>query len=398
MLAGVWFLYFSFGLIIASMAPLVDVMMVDLRIGRSEMGTILAAWQLVYLFAAIPASLVLDRYGAFIALGAGALLMASSAMFRGFALDTYQLWMAVALFGFGGPLISIGAPKVISQWFGSQERGLAMGVYMTGPAMGGILSFGLTNSFLMPVFDQAWRKIFILYAVVAVASAVCWLLVNRRLSSELSTASENSQRNVGTADYWQLVKTPMVATVLVMSIGIFTFTHGLGNWLPAILAAKGMTPVAAGYWASVPALVGVIASLTVPRLAKSGRQYWIFSCLCMVALVAVLALLSAEGYWLLIALVAQGIVRGALMTLAILVLMESPAVGSRYIGAVSGLFFTLAEIGGVAGPIGIGVLADYYGHFDASLIGLAVVCLVLVILSLIVRRQGRAAMAAKPTA
>ena len=173
-----------------------------------------------------------------------------------------------------------------------------------------------------------------------------------------------------------------------MSIGIFSFTHGLNNWLPAILIAKGMTPVVAGYWASLPAVVGVIASLTVPRLATSGRQYLIFTGLCVVALVAVLTLLSAEGYWLSIALIAQGIARGALMTLAILVLMESPTVGSRYIGAATGLFFTLAEIGGVAGPVGIGLLADRYGHFDASLVGLTFVCGLLILLSLLVRHLG----------
>ncbi|MBX2880372.1 MAG: MFS transporter [Granulosicoccus sp.] len=390
-LAGVWFLYFSFGLVVQSMAPLVDVMIPDLGISRSEMGTILGAWQFVYLFAAIPMSLVLERFGEVFALSAGAFLIASSAVLRGFAPDPLMLWMAVAIFGLGGPLISIGAPKVISQLFGSQERGFAMGIYMTGPALGGIVSLMFTNSVLMPMFDHQWRSIFLLYAGIALLSAFFWLLVNRHFRLSTNTESQEARSPVGTAVYWRLLKNPMVATVLIMSIGIFTFTHGLNNWLPAILVAKGMTPVAAGYWASVPAVIGVFASLTVPRLARSGRQYLIFSCLCLVALVATLALFSGEGYLLMIGLVAQGVARGALMTLAILVLMESRAVGSRFIGAASGLFFTLAEIGGVAGPVGIGVLADRYGHFDASLYGLVVVCVLLILLSLIVRHLGSAA-------
>ena len=162
-LAGVWFLYFSFGLVVTSLAPLVDVIISELDISRSEMGTILGAWQFVYLFAAIPMSLVLDKYGEYVALTAGAILIATSAVFRGIAPDPMLLWIAVAIFGLGGPLISVGAPKVISQWFASTERGLAMGIYMTGPALGGIFSLTLTNSFLMPLFEYAWRYIF--YAV-----------------------------------------------------------------------------------------------------------------------------------------------------------------------------------------------------------------------------------------
>ena len=43
------------------------------------------------------------------------------------------MFVAVGLFGIGGPLVSIGAPKAIAQWFQGAERGFAIGVYITGP-------------------------------------------------------------------------------------------------------------------------------------------------------------------------------------------------------------------------------------------------------------------------
>ena len=49
MLAGVWLLYFAFAASIASIAPLVYRVMLDLGMNRAEMGTVLAAWQLLLL-------------------------------------------------------------------------------------------------------------------------------------------------------------------------------------------------------------------------------------------------------------------------------------------------------------------------------------------------------------
>ena len=49
-----------------------------------------------------------------------------SCMMRGFAQGQLTLLLAVAFFGLGGPLISVGAPKLISIWFNERERKLVM--------------------------------------------------------------------------------------------------------------------------------------------------------------------------------------------------------------------------------------------------------------------------------
>ena len=63
MLAGVWLLYVAFAVAIASMAPLVYRLMADLGMHRGEMGTVLAAWQLTYIFCSVPCGGLLDRFG-----------------------------------------------------------------------------------------------------------------------------------------------------------------------------------------------------------------------------------------------------------------------------------------------------------------------------------------------
>ena len=59
--------------------------------------------------------------------------------------------IAVMIFGLGGPIVSAGAPKVVVSLFEGSARGLAMGIYMTGPAIGGIVSLTATHPLLMPL-------------------------------------------------------------------------------------------------------------------------------------------------------------------------------------------------------------------------------------------------------
>jgi MFS family permease len=83
--------------------------------------------------------------------------------------------------------------------------------------------------------------------------------------------------------------------------------------------------------------------------------------------VASVLLRSPAGPGLFAGLILQGIASGSMMTLLILILVELPAVGERRAGTASGLFFSAAEIGGVGGPVMLGVLYDSTGSFGAGL-------------------------------
>jgi MFS family permease len=163
MLGGVWLIYFSFGLLSVAMAPLVAVISRDLNLSYTAMGGILGAWPLIYIVAAAPCGAFIDRVGLKWSLAFAALIMAASGAMRAGAFDGVSLFVAVGLFGIGGPLISIGAPKAIAQWFQGAERGYAMGIYITGPGLGSILALSLTNGVLMPLTDGNWRLVFLIY-------------------------------------------------------------------------------------------------------------------------------------------------------------------------------------------------------------------------------------------
>ena len=369
MLGGVWLIYFGFGLLSAAMAPLVDPIGRDLGLSHTTMGAILGAWPLVYIAAAAPCGAFVDRFGLRWSLLLAALVIAASGGLRAAAFDAVTMFVAVGLFGIGGPLVSIGAPKAIAQWFAGAERGFAMGVYITGPFLGNMLALMLTNSVLMPLTGGDWRQVLLLYSGLVLAAGLAWvLLASHPVNRVVERAGRHRESVRGQlAVFVTLLRLPTVQLILAMSVGAFFLHHALGNWLPEILRSGGMEADTAGLWSAAPTAVGIVGALLIPRLATPPRRFAILFALSLSTGAGALMLLIAGVPALVVAVILQGVARGSLIAVLILALMEARGVEARHTGAAVGLFFSVAEIGGVLGPLAIGAASDLTGGFDAGL-------------------------------
>jgi MFS family permease len=182
-LALLWLLYTAFGMVARAIFPLVTPIISDLQLTYSQMGIILGSWQLVYIIISMAAGTVLDRWGVHKSILAGAIIIGLSAALRFFANDFSIMLIAVALFGVGGPMISIGGPKTISEWFQGKSRGTAIGVYTTGPWIGGLFAVAMTNSWVMPLVGNSWRTAFVCYGFFTLSIGILWGILARKCSS-----------------------------------------------------------------------------------------------------------------------------------------------------------------------------------------------------------------------
>ena len=382
-LAGVWLAYFCFGLTIVSLAPIVAEISSDLNLSRSQMGGVLGAWQLVYIGSAVPLGIFLDRTGIRRGLMLAFIMIAISLVLRSQAVGHASLFLAVAIFGLGGPLVSVGAPKTISLWFDNNGRGMAMGIYMTAPMLGSMSGLSLTNGLLMPLMEGDWRAVMLIYSLfIAVSSVIWWLITAHPYCKKVEHEHTAEPRGSQKENFKLLLRIPAFQIVLAISIGIFFCNHSMNNWLPEILRSKGIDAVTAGYLASIPVVFSVLSSLVIPRFALSTRRLWILGFLFMSFGVSSIMLQASDGFWLTLGLIAQGVARGSAMTLSILILLDIPGVGTERAGVAGGMFFSAAEIGGVSGPVLIGVVSDLSDGFSAPLYmltGMSVVLLLLLI-------------------
>jgi cyanate permease len=246
----------------------------------------------------------------------------------------------------------------------------------------------------MPLYGSNWRLTLATYAGIAFLACVVWwfIAVDSHKSPEASRRAEGGLL-ASFKVFPALLRIRAVRIVLAMSLGVFLFGHGLRNWLPEILRMGGMSAKQAGFWAAAPSAIGLVGTLLVPRLATPSRRIPIlFTVLCGVS-VSAAVIATTTGLPLITGLLLSGLANAGITPILMLTLMDSPEIGSERMGAAGGLYFTAGEVGGVSGPILIGVLSDLTGNFRAGLFMLtgssAVLALLALCLGAVIRR-GRA--------
>ena len=82
LLSGVCSIYFTFGLLVMSIPPLVGEIRADLGLSRSAMGLAIGAWPLIYIVSSPACGQLLDRLGVRRGIALGSLVMAASGLLR----------------------------------------------------------------------------------------------------------------------------------------------------------------------------------------------------------------------------------------------------------------------------------------------------------------------------
>ena len=376
MLVLLWLLYICFGIVSRAIFPLVTPILNDLHMIYSQMGLVLGSWQLTYIMMALVAGSILDQWGVRKSLFAGAIIIGLSSSLRYFANNSIALLIAVALFGVGGPMISIGGPKTISSWFRGPSRGAAIGLYTSGNWIGGLLALALTNSLVMPLLDNNWKQAFVVYGMITFGVGLLWVLFARETASGDTTDSMTLIevfRNLGNL--------PNVRLVLAMGLLAFAISHGFSSWLPKILEINGMSGPQAGFAASITIAAGIPSILLIPSVVPARHRGRTMAILAILTAINMVMVMKVSGLALYVGLAVLGFISSPFMALLLFFLMDSPEVQTRYMGSAGGMFYCVAEIGGFAGPFLMGVLVDMTGTFMAGAMFLASLCIAIATLT-----------------
>ena len=363
-LGSLWTLYASFGLVAGSLAPLLSDIRIDLNMSHASMGAALGAWPFVYLAVSTLAGKFLDRYGIQVGLTLGAVLIGVSGLLRAAAQSGLGLWLAVAVFGLGGPFISIGAPKLVTEWFSSEERGLAVGLYSTASSLGAITALVVADP--LRALTGHWRWVMIIFGSISLISGLLWVAVS---------SSNPSKENIESVDerHDSLWRDPAVRRILFLAFMIFFVGHALSGWMPEMLHTGPWSTRGAAWLTAGGIAVGVIGSLIIPSRVKARKRPQVLILMFAAMAVAVWALMASSQTPQIFAVAVIGIVRVSSVPMAMLLLMSSRSVPDARMGVAGGLYFTAGELGGVSGPWIIGVARQNSADFGSSVTILSVV-------------------------
>jgi len=347
---------------------MVDEITADLGLTRSTMGSILGAWALIYVFTAVPAGAFVDRLGLRTSLTLGGLSITASLLLRSVATSAPSLFAAVAVFGIGGPLVSIATPKLVASLFDEDSRRLPTGLGVASPAVGSALALAGTNPVLLPVGGESWRRVLLMIAGVAFVTTLIWLFASRAVTHVAQGERSNRAR------LRRLLGLTSMRRILTISLFSFFFAHALSNWLPEILSDNGQSDNRSGYLAALSVTVGIAGALVIARLVPSHRRPHALVVIFLVLTATVLGLSTLSFTPLVVSLALLGFSRAGIIPLLFLEIMGDPDIELEDIGAATGLFFAVGEIGGFCGPYAVGYIADRTDGFESATVALAGVC------------------------
>jgi len=134
-------------------------------------------------------------------------------------------------------------------------------------------------------------------------------------------------------------------------------------------------------------IAGIPAVLLVPRLVPAHRRDRMIAVCSMLTIINLLTVFAASGPVLYLFLCILGVCNSPFMPLMLLILMDSPEIEPKHMGSAGGMFFCVAEIGGFAGPLIMGVLVDVTGTFMAGILFLVSLCVAIFALTRLLPKQ-----------
>lgn len=171
-----FFTFMAFAFVFQLVPPLLKAIRMEVGAGEAESGLLMSMVMIPGIFLALPAGLLVNRYG-FRLLGfSSTIMVAIGSLTTAFASTFVTALLGRFIIGVGGAFIIVGMPTIIPQWFSHKDLGKAMGIYGTNMPVATILAFPAA-SILEHKFD--WHYPFYVGTVLAVVDAIVFAAIIR---------------------------------------------------------------------------------------------------------------------------------------------------------------------------------------------------------------------------
>jgi CP family cyanate transporter-like MFS transporter len=274
---------------VLAVPPLLPLIHRDLDLSETEIGALAGLPALMFAVAAVPASLIIARFGARPALIAGLLVTALASAARGAAANVAMLFAATIVMGGGIAVMQPALPPLVRSWL-PDRIGFATAVYTNGLLLGEVLAVGLTLPVVLPLADGNWRTAIALWGLPIVFIA---LLV--ALLGPSPTAAQSAE--AGRRRWWPDWRDARIWQLGFLFGGINSIYFSTNAFLPEYLNHAG-TPDLIGSALTALNFGQLPASLVM--LGLTGRlmgRPWAYGVAGLACLASVFGMLFMTGYW-----------------------------------------------------------------------------------------------------
>jgi ACS family glucarate transporter-like MFS transporter len=359
--------------------------MEDLGLTLVQMSAVFGAFTLAYSLFEVPSGWLGDVIGPRRVLTRIVLWWSAFTMLTGAAQGLRSLVAIRFLFGAGEAGAFPNVVRSFSRWFPARERGMANGVLFFGSRLGGAITAPIA---LLLIQRWGWRASFVVFGAFGVVWAVWWYRSYRDRPSEHPDVTREEIAwihqdmpegqpflTAHEATPWRrLLTSPNLYAICAM---YFTFGYGLYfyfTWLPTYLIRElKFSLLAGGFFSSLPFLLAgaanisggwctdVLARTRGLRTARVALGSTAFSCgaLLILAAIAVPAPV-AKALLLALALASADFALSACWAVCL-------DVAPNHAGVVTGFMNTFGNLGGLVGPMVVGLMVDRLGSWTLPL-------------------------------
>jgi len=341
------------------------------QLNNADRGMVSSAFFWSYAVLQMPAGWIVDRYGSkypmAISFAVWSLLTALTAFTVGFS----SLFALRLLLGVSEAVMHPASLRWIRFNFSETQRGLAIGVFMSGsklgPAIGAVAAVWLIEL-------QGWRMMFVILGLGALVWLLPWSLCVR---DDRGTRSTDQPVQAGTASVpmKQMLASPVLWGTVIGTFCYMYFVYFCLTWMPAYLSeARGLSLGSSGLYTTFSfagmAAMSIAGGWTADRLIGRGwapvkvRKAFTIAGF----LLASTELIGASSASLNVALFFAVLsLSGLGLATANYWALTQTLISSSSIGRVVGIQNFAASLAGIVAPILTGWMVDKTGSYSASM-------------------------------
>ena len=303
-LAFAYLTYIVAGADRANVSVAIPYMRKELDLSNADIGLAAGLFFIGILIVQLPGSLILQRTAVRLALGIAILLTSVVTLAVSFVANAPQLMVNRLLLGLAEGLIPIGCLTMINRWFPQQERGTAVGLFVSSIKLAPAMTPPICAAIILL---SGWRSVFSWFAIPGILIAVLWILLakDRPQDSPFVNAAEAEYINADAAeasekdrtrrhawpklDYLlrtrsvapiernrDILKSPLVWGCAIGYGMLSGLTYSIMTWVPTYLVeVKKYSLMQMGFVSSAPwvgAVLGAIAGGLISDQVFRGRR------------------------------------------------------------------------------------------------------------------------------
>jgi len=349
----------------------------SLSLPLAALGMFVTAFYVGYVLSNFVCGFATDRVGGRVALSSSLVGLAVATYSFSYT-PTLTIGLALqALMGLTAGADYAAGVKLVTTWFGKNERGRAVGLLMSASSVAVIA----TNA-VLPALVEAygWRVSYRLLGALAVILAVVCAVVLRNRPQSVDMPEPGETRFSAVASHRQDrsgIRALMTRNFVLLALagcGAFWGTLGFTAWaIPLMVKAHHVAPVQAGYILALAGIAGLFSKPTIGWLSDwLGARRKTLAISALVFFSAVLLVFGQLDDLAAFRLAAPFIGVGAFVYSPLLVTMAAEQAGASKAGSAAGVTNAVWQLGSALSPALVGLVFQAWHSFSLAFAVLAV--------------------------